>query len=771
MPVNLRGRAWWIAALYAIVAALWIYYSDQMLAAIVSDPAELIDWSVYKGFGFVALSSLFLLLLLRRSFGAAERSYQALERIDAQLRASEQQLTAIIGSAMDAIITVDGDERIVLFNQAAEEMFRCPGHAAVGRPLTQFIPDGLCEPPQRRVICTGRCSDGVTIPIEAASSSLEIHEQRFRTLILRDISERQAREHEIERLNSLYSALGRINQAIVRSPSRDPLFRTICHILVEQGGLRMAWIAWQVEGTQRLHPLAWWGTSEDYLSDLQVYADDRPEGRGPTGTAFRSAQPYICNDMLNDPVTLPWRTEAVKRGFEASASLPIRSSGLVQGVLNVYADERGFFQDRELELLTAAVRDIEFALDNFEREAERVRAEVLAQNERRFSDTMIESMPGMLYFYTREGRFLRWNRNFEKVSGYSTAEIAAMSPVDFYDDDARLLVQQRITEVFSRGDSFVEAPFRAKDGTVTPYFFTGRRVDYEGTPCLVGVGIDISERKEAEIALRELNETLESKVIERTRDLEAALVRAEAADRIKSAFLATMSHELRTPLNSILGFTGILLQGLAGDLNPEQAKQLGMVRGSARHLLDLINDVLDLSKIEAGQLQVRAESFDLPGSIERVIAAVGPLAQGKQLRLTSEIGPGLAEMVSDRRRIEQILINLLNNAIKFTDAGSVTLSAHVVGDDRPPDGAAPDGAVRFRVVDTGIGIRPEDLSGLFQPFRQLDSGLAREHDGTGLGLAICRRLANLLGGEVGVTSEWSRGSEFTVVLPLRRSPE
>src|SRR5690606_13307535 len=132
------------------------------------------------------------------------------------------------------------------------------------------------------------------------------------------------------------------------------------------------------------------------------------------------------------------------------------------------------------------------------------------------------------------------------------------------------------------------------------------------------------------------------------------------------AFLATMSHELRTPLNSILGFTGILLQGLAGDLNPEQAKQLGMVRGSARHLLDLINDVLDLSKIEAGQLQVRAESFDLPGSIERVIAAVGPLAQGKQLRLTSEIGPGLAEMVSDRRRIEQILINLLNNAIKFT---------------------------------------------------------------------------------------------------------
>lgn len=514
------------------------------------------------------------------------------------------------------------------------------------------------------------------------------------------------------------------------------------------------------------------------------------------------------------------------------------------------------------------------------RESKQRQAEEKVRAEQQFSDTMIDSIPGILYLYNKQGRFLRWNQNFERVSGYTAQEIARMTPGDFFTEEDRPQVAERIARVFERGSSSVEAPFLSKDGRTTPYFFTGKRVEFEGMECLVGTGIDISERIEteralklseqrlrstmdsilegcqlldfdwrylylndaaaqhnrrpneellgrrmqkvwpgiedtrvygliqrcmeqrepfheetqfafpdgttgwfdvrgqpapegvfimsidvterhlAEAALRELNEQLERKVADRTEELRAALVRAEAADRLKSAFLATMSHELRTPLNSIIGFTGILLQGLAGGLNEEQAKQLGMVRSSARHLLELINDVLDLSKIEAGQLEMRSASFELGQSIEKCLATVRPLAQAKSLALEAEVSTDLGQMTGDQRRVEQILLNLLNNAVKFTDHGSVLLRVERLADRE---------AVAISVTDTGIGMRQEDQGSLFLPFRQIDNGLTRTHEGTGLGLAICRKLADLMQGDITVSSEWGKGSCFTVTLPLTPS--
>ncbi|HEX7706550.1 MAG TPA: PAS domain S-box protein, partial [Thermoanaerobaculia bacterium] len=479
----------------------------------------------------------------------------------------------------------------------------------------------------------------------------------------------------------------------------------------------------------------------------------------------------------------------------------------------------------------------------FEHDEERWLAEARAASEKSFSGTMIESMPGIAYFYDGQGRFLRWNRNFEVLSGYSAEEVALMHPLDFFAGEDKRLVQRRIAETFERGESSVEAAFVTRDGRTVPHYFTARRVLFEGTPCLVGVGLDITERrraeetqlrlaaivnssseaiiskttegiitswnpgagrlfgyredemigrpiwtlvppdrmdeerrilaqialgestryldtvrvrkdgvhihvsvtvsplfdgegrvigaskiarditerKQAERVMLEMNETLESRVVERTSELQAALVRAESADRLKSAFLATMSHELRTPLNSIIGFTGILHQGLAGPLNEEQSRQLGMVRGSARHLLDVINDVLDLSKIEAGQLEIHVAPFDLPGTITRVAGSVGALAAKKNLSVEVDIAPDVKTMVSDQRRVEQILINLLGNAIKFTDHGRIKLSADLIPGGEP---VGEDGStnLRLRVADTGIGIRPEDLDVLFRPFQQLDTG-------------------------------------------------
>jgi PAS domain S-box-containing protein len=493
------------------------------------------------------------------------------------------------------------------------------------------------------------------------------------------------------------------------------------------------------------------------------------------------------------------------------------------------------------------------------------------RSEKLFSDTMIESMPGAVYFYDARGHFLRWNRNFEIVSGYSASDITRMQPLDFFIEADRPRVAARIAEVFERGESSVEAPFLARDGSTKPYFFTGRRVMFEGQSCLIGVGIDISDRIRSEHRLadserkyRELVEQANSIILrwnsdgriiflnefgqrffgysadeivgrhvidtivppsdsagedlahlmehicvapqeyerntnenvrrngERVwidwtnriqRNPETQLVeilsvgtditdrlrieaereqrlRAEEANRFKSAFLASMSHELRTPLNSIIGFTGIMLKGLAGPLNAEQDKQLGMVRTSARHLLALVNDVLDISKIEAGQIELATQPFDWRRSIEKVIALMQPQAQAKRVALLVEIAPALGPSIGDERRCEQILLNLVGNAIKFTDHGEVKLSADCLIDEA---GAS---MVRLQIRDSGIGIRSEDLQSLFQPFRQVDSGLARKHEGTGLGLAICRRLAESMGGQIDVISEWGAGSTFTVILPL-----
>jgi signal transduction histidine kinase len=263
------------------------------------------------------------------------------------------------------------------------------------------------------------------------------------------------------------------------------------------------------------------------------------------------------------------------------------------------------------------------------------------------------------------------------------------------------------------------------------------------------------ERARAIEALEATRAELEDRVAERTRELVEAKEAAEAADRTKSAFLANMSHELRTPLNSIIGFTGILLQHLAGPLNDEQRKQLTMVQTSGRHLLALVSDVLDLSKIEAGQLKIAHDRFDLANAIERTTLGVRPQLERKGLSLSLEVPPEVGSITGDRRRVEQILMNLLSNAIKFTDHGAVSVRAWRDGP-----------WVKVEVTDTGIGIDAAQIGRLFQPFSQLESGLARRHEGTGLGLSICRQLVELMGGTIDVRSQPGVGTVFVFALPV-----
>jgi PAS domain S-box-containing protein len=250
-------------------------------------------------------------------------------------------------------------------------------------------------------------------------------------------------------------------------------------------------------------------------------------------------------------------------------------------------------------------------------------------------------------------------------------------------------------------------------------------------------------------------ERLNQSMAELMRDIQLALQKAESADRLKSAFLATMSHELRTPLNSIIGFSGILLQKLVGPLLPEQEKQLRMVQNSAQHLLEMINDILDISKIEADQMVIGTDEFQVDVAVSRCIERVTPMAQKKNLDLVYHVQPESIQILNDRRRFEQILLNLLNNAIKFTETGKIELSCIVDGS-----------WLITSVTDTGIGISPEDQATLFTPFRQIDTGISRQYEGTGLGLSICKRLVDLMGGKITVESQLGVGSKFEFYIPF-----
>lgn len=270
--------------------------------------------------------------------------------------------------------------------------------------------------------------------------------------------------------------------------------------------------------------------------------------------------------------------------------------------------------------------------------------------------------------------------------------------------------------------------------------------------------------------LSALNKELETKVAERTIELrnksqllEEAYNNLKEVDRLKTQFLSTMSHELRTPLNSIIGYTQLLLDEVDGEITGPQREDLERIEKNAKHLLQLINDILDLSKIEAGKMQLNITKIDLKEAVNQAISIVLPLIGNKPLKIINNIGEKSIYILADFQRLEQIIINLLSNAIKFTDEGTVTIDCQTSTD------STNQGWVTIWVQDTGIGITPENLDKIFEPFKQIEQTSTRKHGGTGLGLSITKKLVELHGGALWVKSEWGKGSTFYFTMPLATS--
>jgi protein-histidine pros-kinase len=357
--------------------------------------------------------------------------------------------------------------------------------------------------------------------------------------------------------------------------------------------------------------------------------------------------------------------------------------------------------------------------------------------ERKFR-MLLEAAPDAMVIVGAGGRIALINTQCEKLFGYARAELLGQ-PVE-------TLVPPRFrTQHVSHRSAFFGQPRARSMGAGLDLY--GLRRD--GTEFPVEISLSPLETEEGLFISSAIRDASERRHIEQT---------LQQASRLKSELLANMSHELRTPLNGIIGFSEFLIDEKPGPLNPRQKEFRNDVLTSGRHLLKLINDVLDLSKVEAGRMELFPETFQVPGAIEEVCSIVAPLAGKKNVSLQTDIASTRhVDVTLDRRKLVQVLYNLLSNALKFTDAG---------GEIRVAARFEPAGTLEVSVRDNGIGIREEDLPRLFAEFQQLDSGSARRYEGTGLGLALTRRLVEFQRGSISVSSKPGEGSLFTVRLPV-----
>jgi PAS domain S-box-containing protein len=416
------------------------------------------------------------------------------------------------------------------------------------------------------------------------------------------------------------------------------------------------------------------------------------------------------------------------------------------------------------------VTDLRRAANELERQVQRVRqGEVTVRGERDRLNLILENVADPILVTDERSNIILMNdqaeqlfqiseaqsrnrRELASVRGNDTKFTSFISEFAINDDNSR---RERMSLVNPR--TGIELPVEVVSGKVK---------NDRGEPiAIVSVLHDLTKQVENERlyeALKQLNSELEQRIRDATADLAEQNARlqwqsqeVERANRLKSEFLASMSHELRTPINALIGYSALLLDGVLGEVNPRQRDALARGRAAAEHLLALINDILDLAKIEAGKMPLHLEAVSLREVTLEVTQQVEPMVRKKQLEFVIDVPPDSPVIHSDRTKIKQVLLNLLSNAVKFTNRGRVSVEAH-----RAQDG------VRIDVVDTGIGIRQSDLQAIWEDFRQVDQSRTREFGGTGLGLSITRKLLERLGGSVTVQSVYGEGSTFSVYLPL-----
>jgi PAS domain S-box-containing protein len=714
-------------------------------------------WAVrvdLAGLVFLGCLATFGLFWYSRRSRFYQRSYEA----DIRLQALAGRYTHLSRYINDIVLLLDEDGKILEANDRATAAY---GYSA--EELLRLSIVDLLDPSQLRrfggrvtkTLETGsalfesvhRRKDGSSLAVEVSSRVIEAQGRKLRQSIVRDIGERKRAEEELRRATRAMRVLSASNQALVRSEDEAGLFRAICGAVTATGGYPLAWIGFaEDDGKKSVRVAAASGPDIRYLDSLGITWSDEPHGQGPVGTCIRTGRTTVFNDLDGHTGFEPWKNKAVLYGYRAAVSLPLTCDAVIIGALTIYAAESDAFRCEEVELLRELAGDLSYGIAAHRHRLRQARTEEALQQAATGFQTLFDSANDAIFIVDFEGSLLEVNQVACERLGYSRDELLHRK-VDDIDAPAFAVQQEeRLANVILCGHSLFETVQLRKDGEELPVEVSCRLFYYREAPAILCAARDISERKKSEAVARRHGV-----------ELERAKTAAENASRAKSQFLANMSHEIRTPMNGIIGMGALLLDT---SLTAEQREYAETIRKSAGALLDIVNDILDFSKIEAGQMKIDRVRFDIVTCLREIGELMTPQTRAKGLEYVFEAQVKQPRVVGDAGRLRQIVLNMVGNAIKFTDRGRVTLR---VSDVPSVPGQA---AFAISVEDTGIGIAAQDLPLLFNKFTQVDSSMSKRHEGTGLGLAISRRLAELMGATLTVTSALGKGSKFLLMAPF-----
>ena len=637
------------------------------------------------------------------------------DRKEAERARSERRMLrrVLIDKSPDAIVVVDADGAVVEANAAFSALLQCePGDAARLR-VGDWIPEGAPRPAPdtsrdadsdpRDVETRWRRADGSLVDVGVALNVIEHEGAQLTYLVARDISERKAAERALRESEERFRGL--VEQSLAGI------------YIIQEGRYRYV--------NRAFAAIFGFASPEEFVARVQVGDRVSPADRARVIELLRRR---IAGEIPDANYTFAG----------------IRRDG---GIVEVEVHGRRMEFDGR-----PAV--IGIALDITARRA--------AEEQLRKLSLAVEQTPDSIVITDLDARIEYANQACLDVTGYRRDEILGRNPSLLASGRTPPQTYEAMWAALSRGEpwkgefhnrrkdgsEFIEfctvAPIREADGRVTHY---------------AAVKSDITVRKSLEQELERHRHHLEELVASRTAELANAMVRAEVANRAKNAFLANMSHEIRTPMNAILGLAHLLSRDIA---DPAQHERLDKIGRASRHLLDVINDILDLSRIEAGKVRLEEGDFAVAALVEQAQALVHDAIAAKGLAMVVDVDALPQVLHGDLTRLRQALVNYLANAAKFTDRGTITLRGRVV------DEAESGLVVRFEVEDTGIGIAPDVVGKLFRSFEQADDSTTRRYGGAGLGLAITRHLAGLMGGDTGVQSEPGKGAVFWFTARLRR---
>ncbi|WP_340818451.1 PAS domain S-box protein [Methanolobus sp. WCC4] len=740
---NHRSLALEVTAMYMIAAGLWVLFSDQILGWFVTDIDLYMKMQIYKGGVFVFATGSLLYLYLDPRIRELNESQRKLKDAETSLKKRLEYETATAESmhilletgSVDEILTrilkaihgtVKNSRTYIFMNEEDLELGLCMSQIAevvsdgietqIDNPDLQHLPYSEGAPtllpileakhhfahiveelddPERTILAEQGILSILLLPIFAG--------KEFWGFIGFDdcVETREWEENDIDLLKVIANGIG---EYIIRKRSEEELREseakqsamitnsTDVIAIIDENGINQ----YKSANVEKL-----FGWKPEELIGNYMWENMHPEDvdyikaaysvfTGTPGAIFSSEMKYRCKDG-----TYKWIEYTINNLLHEPA---------IKGILLNYHDI-----------------------------TERKRAEdFLLESERKFRN-YIESAPYGIFVIDKNGNYLEVNRTACELTGYEEDELTKMNMLDLIAAESSIRASYSFDELKITGYTSAELRFKHKDGSVFWIRRDGTRLSDTGYILFI---TDITEKKKVEHSL------IEAKML------------AEENSRIKSEFLANMSHELRTPLNSVIGFSDLLGVTIKEDITEKQLGYINHINKSGRHLLELINDILDISKIEAGKMELELERLHASEVLNEVRESVLPLAQKKNITIRIPENHNNGEIIADRLKLQQIMLNLLSNAIKFTpDNGEVSISLSKKND-----------KTEFSVADTGIGIPKDKQEDIFNPFTQVDASFKRKYEGTGLGLALVRQFVEMHGGEIWLESEEGKGSTFTFTI-------